>query len=507
MSENVDYEALSKLHPYEPPAEAEPTPAQISEPWGVEGRTPWESTLRQEEELRSTYPGGKDEFFGRLWDEPSRYDLETFGHLCGVSVEGQSGASSAPDAEASPREVVEGLRVGALSPHLVSAEVVAGVVREIPRDLWLRGDWEDIVYEHGESALELAERVKAIEAHRAENRLRRAIITEDSGVAPSANWLVENMFVTGDLVAVIGRKSAGKSTLAAVDLACCVATGTPWIGRRVKRGRVLVLVAEGTDVEYQTRVRAWRAAHPDAGDPWGNLMPVVERISLVANAEPATSRDHERGDEHDVEYGGTPVAESSRDVQHAVELIAEEEPALVIIDNLVASLDGHTEMSPADITSVLSAMQSMADVAGSTVLMVHDTEYNERKVAGLTQFEDGVSAIAHIKTRTNSTERFVECYKPARLATQWPTVKLRLVPKGDAAVFVPTAASDTDAIHRALDDLGLPSGKNAILQQAKEMGFGLNRNSALRLVDELADDPDDLVAKDGIKYYLEGSLD
>jgi hypothetical protein len=86
-------------------------------------------------------------------------------------------------------------------------------------------------------------------------------------------------------------------------------------------------------------------------------------------------------------------------------------------------------------------------------------------------------------------------------------VKLRLVPKGDAAVFVPTAASDTDAIHRALGDLGLPSGKNAILQQAKEMGFGLNRNSALRLVDELADDPDDLVAKDGIKYYLEGSLD
>lgn len=514
--QNSDYEVWSTLYPHEgqpgrpaqsgrlesvPTSEPDQSTPEHGEPWMAEGRTAWEATLEQEEELRTTFPGGKDEFFARLWDEPSRSDLERFGPLCGVSLEGRSRGSLGPDADASPEEVIEGLRLGTASPQLVSAEVVAGVVRQIPRDLWLRGNWEDMVDQHGERALELAERVKAVETHRAQNRLRQAIITEDSGTfSAPVDWLIEDMFVAGDLVAVIGRKSAGKSTLAAVDLACCVATGEPWIGHRVRQGKVIVFVAEGSSVAYQAGVRAWRAEHPDAGDPWSHLLPVVERISLVGQHAA------EGDSEWDTEPHRAPALVTSRDVQHALELIGEEQPTLVIIDDLVACMDGRSDMAPADVSSVLSAMRDMAAVAGSTVLTVHHTEYEGPKSQGLLQFEDGMSAIAHVKTRTNSTERFVECYKPSRLDSEWRTVKLRLVPKGSAAVFVPTAASDTDAIHGALDGLGVPSGKNAILEQAKEQGFGLNRNRALRLIDELADDPDDLVAKDGIKYYLEGSL-
>ncbi|HXA34621.1 MAG TPA: AAA family ATPase [Acidimicrobiales bacterium] len=514
--QNSDYEVWSTLYPHQeqpsrpaqpgrlesvPTSAPERSTSEGREPWVAEGRTAWEATLEQEEELRTTYPGGKDQFFARLWDEPSRSDLERFGPLCGVSLNGRSPGSSGPDAEASPEEMVEGLRLGTLSPQLVSAEVVAGVVRQIPRDLWLRGNWEDMIDHHGEGALELAERVRAIEAHRAQNRLRQAIITEDSGslMAP-VDWLIEDMVVAGDLVAVIGRKSAGKSTLAAVDLACSVATGAPWIGHRVRQGKVIVFVAEGSSGAYQAGVRAWRAEHPDAGDPWSHLLPVVERISLVG---PQTNDGDHEGD---MDRPGAPAVAASPDVQHALELIGEEQPTLVIIDDLVACMEGRSDMSPADISSVLSAMQNMAGMAGSTVLVVHHTDYDGVKAQGLQQFEDGMSAIAHIKTRTNSTERFVECYKPSRLDSEWRTVKLRLVPKGSAAVFVPTTASDTDAIHGALDGLGVPSGKNAILEQAREQGFGLNRNRALRLIDELADDPDDLVAKDGIKYYLEGSL-
>jgi hypothetical protein len=518
--QNSDFEVWSTLYPHEeqpsrpaqpgrlesvPISEHDRSTPEHGEPWMAEGRTAWEATLEQEDELRATYPGGKDEFFARLWDEPSRSDLERFGPLCGVSLEGRSRGSFGPGADASPEEVVEGLRLGTASPQLVSADVVAGVVRQIPRDLWLRGTWEDMVDQHGEWALELAERVRAVEAHRAQNRLRQAIITEDSGsLSAPVDWLIEDMFVAGELVAVIGRKSAGKSTLAAVDLACCVATGAPWIGHRVRQGKVIVFVAEGSSVSYQAGVRAWRAEHPDAGDPWSHLLPVVERISLVG--EQRAEGDNAGGTAGGTDAHGAPAVVASRDVQHALELIGEEEPTLVIIDDLVACMDGRSDMYPADISSVLSAMQNMAAVAGSTVLSVHHTEYDGVKSQGLLQFEDGMSAIVHIKTRTNSTERFVECYKPSRLDSEWRTVKLRLVPKGSAAVFVPTTASDTDAIHGALDGLGVPSGKNAILEQAKEQGFGLNRNRALRLIDELADDPDDLVAKDGIKYYLEGSL-
>ncbi len=479
-------------------------PPSGEEPWAADVRTAWEATLQQEEDLRASYPGGKDEFFARLWDEPSRWELERFGPLCGVSLHGRSTRSFAPDAEASPQEVVEGLRMGILSPHLVSADVVAGVVRQLPRDLWLRGDWEDIVDQHGEWALDLAERVGAIEAHRAENRLRRAIITEDSGnTAPPVDWLIEDMFVAGDLVAVTGRRSAGTSTLAAVDLACCVATGEPWLGRRVEPGRVIVFVAEDSGAAYQAGVRAWRAEHPDAGDPWSNLMPVVERISLAAETVDTDMVNTDGSEEAVGMYRARPAG--STDVRHTLELIGEEQPALVIVDDLLACMDGRSGMSPADVSSVLSAMARMAEVAGSTVAMVRHTECDGIKSEGLAHFEDVMGAIAHVKTRTNSTERFVECYKPSLLGRDWPTVKLRLVPRDGSPVFVPTAASDTDAIHCALDALGVPAGKNAILEQAKELGFRLDRNRALRLIDELADDPDDEVAKDGIAYCLEGS--
>ncbi|HEY6622231.1 MAG TPA: AAA family ATPase [Acidimicrobiales bacterium] len=491
------------------------------EPWVADVRTAWEASLEQQDELRASYPGGKDEFFARLWDEPSRSDLQRFGPLCGVSLHGRSTRSFAPDADASPQDVVEGLRMGILSPHLVSADVVAGVVRQLPRDLWLRGDWEDIVDQHGEWALDLAERVGAIEAHRGENRLRRAIITEDSGsMAPPVDWLIEDMFVAGDLVAVTGRRSAGTSALAAVDLACCVATGEPWLGHRVEPGRVIVFVAEGSSVAYQAGVRAWRAEHPDAGDPWSNLMPVVERISLVEQVTVSpdtvnldsvhpdsvhTGMASTGNSDGDMETYGTRPTAGSTDLRHALELIGEEEPALVVIDDLLACMDGRSGMSPADVSSVLSAMQHMAEVAGSTVAMVRHTEYDGVTSEGLAHFDDCLGAIAHVKTRTNSTERFVECYKPSLLGRDWPTVKLRLVPRGGGLVFVPIAASDTDAIHDSLDALRTPAGKNAILEQAKELGFRLDRNRALRLIDELADDPDDRVARDGIMYYLEGS--
>ena len=515
--------------PLEPVAPSDPIWATTNgeEPWVADVRTAWEATLQQEDELRASYPGGKDEFFARLWDEPSRSALERFGPLCGVSLRGRSTRSFAPDADASPQQVVEGLRMGILSPHLVSAEVVASVVRQLPRDLWLRGDWEDIVDQHGEWALDLAERVEAIEAHRARNRLRRSIITEDVGtMAPPVDWLIEDIFVSGDLVAITGRRSAGTSRLAAVDLACCVATGEPWLGRRVEPGRVIVFVAEGSSVAYRSGVRSWRAEHPDAGDPWGNLMPVVDRINLVGQEgvnqeavnqgavneeavnEGAVSTEmmSTRTAEGDVEASRTRATGDSTDVAYALELIREEEPALVVIDDLRACMDGRSGMLPADVSSVLSAMRHMAEAAGSTVAMVRHTEYDGIMTEGLLHFEDSMGAIAHVKTRTNSTERFVECYKPSVLGREWATVKLRLAPRGSAPVFVPTAASDTDAIHGALDVLGVSAGKNAILEQAKELGFRLDRTRALRLIDELADDPDDQVAKDGITYYLEGSL-
>jgi hypothetical protein len=103
--QNSDYEVWSALYPHD------------------EERTAWEATLEQEAELRTTYPGGKDEFFARLWDEPSRSELERLGPLCGVSLEGRARGSFAPDADASLKRSSKGsgsVPLRPTSPRLTS---------------------------------------------------------------------------------------------------------------------------------------------------------------------------------------------------------------------------------------------------------------------------------------------------------------------------------------------------------------------------------------------------
>src|ERR1019366_8810232 len=99
------------------------------------------------------------------------------------------------------------------------------------------------------------------------------------------------------------------------------------------------------------------------------------------------------GSEGDMGMFRARPAGSSTDVRHALELIGEEEPVLVIIDDLLACMDGRSGMSPADVSSVLSAMARMAEVAGSTVAMVRHTEYDGIKSEGLAHFEDVIGAI------------------------------------------------------------------------------------------------------------------
>ena len=47
------------------------------------------------------------------------------------------------------------------------------------------------------------------------------------------DWLVKGILERNTLAAVIGESGSGKSFIV-VDIACCIATGTPWHGRDVQ---------------------------------------------------------------------------------------------------------------------------------------------------------------------------------------------------------------------------------------------------------------------------------
>ena len=72
-------------------------------------------------------------------------------------------------------------------------------------------------------------------------------------------WLIENYLETDALSMVFGPPGGGKS-FCTVDMACCVATGTPWHGMPVKQGAVFYIAGEGHN-GLARRFAAWEKSH------------------------------------------------------------------------------------------------------------------------------------------------------------------------------------------------------------------------------------------------------
>ena len=60
-----------------------------------------------------------------------------------------------------------------------------------------------------------------------------------------SNWVIHRLIECGTLGQIFSDWNVGKSALA-VDIACHVATGTEFCGRRVQKGPVLYIASEGS---------------------------------------------------------------------------------------------------------------------------------------------------------------------------------------------------------------------------------------------------------------------
>jgi hypothetical protein len=491
----IDYGALAKACP---PADLLDVPESVDERTDAENqRDQWEN---EQLEFEQGF-GGPEEFLALMWSDPSEYRLVTFGHQVSVH-DPHSSVVANPEADLTPDQLARGLRDGQFGPRCVDAEKLAEFVRSVELDAWLGSYWEWILRFNGIAALELAEKVHEIEKHRAANPIRGKFIDPDAeSIEPQ--WLVEDVLPAGVLHAAVGRNQAGKSFAIAIDLACSVATGTPWLGHAVRPGRVLVIVAEDTQSDYLARLDAWRRAHPKAGDPLDSMRVALHRPRLVAPPEEYTVTDAD-GNENSFQRRATG---RSADVRALCEIIAEDRPTLVIIDNLAACMDGHSDMSSADVGSVLSAMKSLSDAAGSTVMMVAHTDYQDRKPRGLSMFEDRMNVVLHLKA--HGDERQVIFYKARSMARPKP-IKWRLVPSGESVVpQVADAGGSVELIYAVLKELGGLQSKNAIYEKAREIGKARStpvgkKQTFLQTIDELADDPDESVERRGGKFGLIG---
>lgn len=156
--------------------------------------------------------------------------------------------------------------------------------------------------------------------------------------AAPRGYLIKGMIAPGDLVLLFGQPGAGKSVIAP-HLGYAVARGADVFSRRVKQGRTLYVAAEDPHGMRQ-RVHALMIEQGDAPD-----FLLVDGIT-------------------DLLSGG------SLDPDRLRELVAEHEPALVVIDTIAAAFPGLRENEAEDMGNVVRLARSLTD-SGAAVVLVH----------------------------------------------------------------------------------------------------------------------------------------
>lgn len=152
--------------------------------------------------------------------------------------------------------------------------------------------------------------------------------------ATAAEWLVDNLVPDGGIAMSAGKPKSGKTSLM-LDLATCVARGEPFLGRRVKRGRVLLLELE---------------EHPD------RLREKLQRMGLTGDEEVF------------VHVGRAPVTDPLAWLSY---LIATHEPTLAIVDPILKLVRVADANAYAEVSMALEPLTTIARGTGCALALVH----------------------------------------------------------------------------------------------------------------------------------------
>lgn len=155
-------------------------------------------------------------------------------------------------------------------------------------------------------------------------------------------WVIRKFVATGSTAWLYGKPDS-KKTFTALDMACCVATGTPWCGRKVKQGPVLYISAEG-GIDIHVRRKAWEVENGK------------DALQLkITNARPQL--DEQEG------------AKSMRHEINEIKSLTGEAPALIIVDTYAQTSSDDTKNAVNNYTKNLTnTMQSHAPDAAIVVI-------------------------------------------------------------------------------------------------------------------------------------------
>jgi RecA-family ATPase len=169
---------------------------------------------------------------------------------------------------------------------------------------------------------------------------------------PEVTAPVKGLFGLGDIVALYGASSAGK-TFVTVDMSVAIARGVPrWAGKRVRRYPVLYLPLEGGR-GFENRVIA---ARDRSGGTEGFFAVVSIGGNLLLNKE----------------AGAASAAEIARLWrEHVATLGLPSSGGVIVVDTLAMAMSPDDENSAQDIGALVYKLKAIAQATGCAVVLIH----------------------------------------------------------------------------------------------------------------------------------------
>lgn len=197
---------------------------------------------------------------------------------------------------------------------------------------------------------------KKISHDQGSDRFRFKRADKISTSAVHRDWLIEGVVKEQSIVTVLGAPQACK-TAVVLEMAASIATGIPWQGLQVKRGRVLLIAGEGHD-GFSLRLRALE----------------VHRNFKLKNAPFMIS-------ETGMSFLNT--GHVDRLVNEIDRLGGDDQrtPTLIIIDTLARNFGGGDENSATDMGQFLEHVCKLRDRYKCAVMIVHHTGHANRSRA------------------------------------------------------------------------------------------------------------------------------
>lgn len=223
---------------------------------------------------------------------------------------------------------------------------------------------------------------------------------------PDPRWQWQGVFTKRTYILVYGRQKTGKTYLV-LSMSLTMATeGGEFCGLKLDSGRVLYIIAEGSEAGLRNRIEVWIRSEVKRRVPAEGLS--KEDLAAKRRAERNTIEEHLRAN-----LGVVSVRVPINEPKH-VKALLQRNPGpwdFVVIDTLFRNTSGNVN-DPKDSVAFAAGVDTIREKTGATVCVVaHEGKNSDRGVYGAMIQQANADGTILIKRKGNSDVRelrFVE---------------------------------------------------------------------------------------------------